>query len=103
MRMLSSRMIKSLWPIRRWRRRALALHLIVMRLKLRFLLCGQDARNLRHHLRMRDFQFDVNLRACLGSSADRGFVKGSAHRIRFVLMQSPSLIESSFVAFAKTY
>ena len=81
------------WWLRGLRRRAHAFHLIMMRLKLRLLFCGQQAKDLRHHLRVRDFQFNLNLRARFSRCAYSRFIECACHRVWLPLMQCAQLIE----------
>ena len=86
----------------RWRRTEL-LKLLPSRSNLSFLLCSQHRGNLPHHLRVRNFQFDLDLRAGSRGRAHDSLVKGAAHWIRFALMQGPQLIEEGLIAFAKAF
>ena len=69
--------------------------------QLRLLLGSQDAGDLRHHLRVRDFQFDLYPGAGLSRGAHGRFVECARHRVRFTVVQSAQLIEQRFIAFTE--
>src|ERR1051325_1270112 len=89
--------------VRWWRwRRTLTLELLALSGQLGLLICGQDQRDLGHHFRMRDLQFDLNFRARFRGGADCRFIKRATHGIGFAFMQRAHLIEKDFVIFVKT-
>src|SRR5262245_28038791 len=86
---------------RRWWR-TLTLHLLVSGRQLGLLLGSQNTHHLRHHLCLRHFQLNMNLRARLSRSSHRGFVEFAGHWIALAIMQSAHLIVQRLVAFTKT-
>src|SRR5205807_8473860 len=93
-----------LWFRRRTRRRwwwTLTLKLLAFGGKLCFLLGRQHARDLRHHLRVGNLQFHLDLGPRFRRGAHRRFVEGSARGVGFAAVQGAHLIEERFVALFK--
>src|ERR1041384_6356424 len=86
---------------RRLRRRAHALHLIMVRLNLRLLFRGQHVEDLRHHLRVRYFQLNLNLRSRFGCGSKCGFIESTGRHVALLLVQRPHLIEQGFITLAE--
>ena len=74
------------------RRRTHASHLFVPGGELRFLFSREHTRDLGHHLRVRDFQLDLNPGARFCGRANGGFIESSAQRIAFTLVQRAQLL-----------
>src|SRR5262245_33506978 len=89
------------WHARRWRRRAHASHLLMSCGKLGLLLSRQNRGNLRHHLCMGNFKFDLDLCPGFGGRAESRFIELAAHGIGLILMQRAHLLVQRPRALAK--
>src|SRR2546425_5029177 len=72
----------------------------MMRLKLRLLVRGQNVEDLRHHLRVRDFQVNLDLRAGFGCRSKCCFIERARRDVALLIMERAHLIEQSLIALA---
>jgi hypothetical protein len=67
------------------------------------LLGRQDVRDLRHHFRVSDFHFHLNLRSRLSRRTNGCLIKGAARRISLTFMKRAHLIAQRLGLFGEAF